>query len=593
MGIRRSGRVGWLRGGVVGVASLWLSQAVSTSGTNDPAVRPAPDPVAERVELGRRLFHDPAASRTGTRSCADCHDPEHGYADEAAISRDARGVTLHRTQTLVDCADSPRMDWLGAVSSIEEVVRARTLTQTTSTPVYYQERAASGDPTVQFVSPLVSNEALPLPDEVLRKAGRYDSAFQAAFGDPTPTSGRVITAISAYCRSIRSGESAWDRFSAGDNRALSPPARRGLELFRGKAGCTSCHTMESGKRATFTDFSAHSTGLLEPATVAVEESDDTHLLRRFGVGQPTGQADDGPERMRFPTQHLPERIRFLPRRPPPPPQVERFKTPTLRDVAMRGPYMHNGSLRTLKEVVRFFLSGPRDIAGRDELMPTYAATDSEIDDIVAFLESLSSATRPGAPRVTWAHRASRTALRFVDADSRPLIHWPVVLLPAGDAMPGPRPEPEPIRLVTDGDGCVRYAPPPTTHVRIVLDGGLMPDGGCWIPDTCTTAQISLPIRGTTAIIVTAGSDVTLPDTLEVLHVGAHFFPDARESRTVLRRESVRDVDDGRVARYVGPLRTDVRSVSLLMVPPGLTCNGADAVRLELDPETATSVRFER
>src|SRR5204862_5863197 len=126
--------------------------------------------------------------------------------------------------------------------------------------------------------------------------------------------------VERYCHSVRSGESAYDRFEAGKKDALSESARRGLALFRGAAGCASCHAMDAS-RARFTDYAFHDTGV---SWKALDPS-----ARRANAGDVGAMARGGGQ----------ERLRA-------------FKTPTLRDVARRGPYMHDGSLATLEEVVR-------------------------------------------------------------------------------------------------------------------------------------------------------------------------------------------------------------------------------------------------
>ncbi len=571
----------------VGIAALAAGPLEVTAGPKPTPPKPTPE--SARVELGRRLFFDPAASRTGTRSCADCHDPAHGYSDVEAISRDARGATPRRTQTLVDCVDSPTMDWLGAFKRIEDVVAARSETgPATPVPPYYGGVITPTDPSLQFVSPQLTDAQIPLPHQVLSASGRYRNAFEAAYSESKPTPERVVGAISAYCRSIKSGESAYDRYAAGDKAALSQAAIRGLELFQGKAACSSCHSME-GKRATFSDYKFHQTGLREvaastgPATFALTPAFANQIaaiLRKAGVRN-------------LPPE--PGTPLVLPA-PPPPPVVATprggFKTPTLRDVAERAPYMHNGSLKTLEAVVRFFLPG-RTGDRTDDMMPTYAANEAEISDIVEFLKSLSSATRPGAPRVAWSQRARRTQLHVVDVNGRALPRWPIVLTAAGDTLPGAPAQRETLRLVTDGDGWVSYAPPLSTHVRVVLEGGLQPEGGCWIPDTCTSTRVTLPISGTGHIRVTMPADAPVPETLELAHEGATIFPDRREPKTTLRKDAVVEVSGEKIVVYSGVVRTDVLPTSTLRLPPGFRSGGKRVERVTMGPTTTIALRFER
>jgi len=542
--VRVRGLVGVAVGVVVGSAALTgVPRGVALGASQAPP--PLPNPETARVELGRRLFFDPAASRTGTRSCADCHDPAHGYSDVDAISRDARGPTPRRSQSLVDCVDSPVMDWLGALARIEDVVAARTepITPTPkpTRPPYYGGVITPSDPSIQFVSPAVPDSELPLPHDVLADGGRYRTAFLAAFGEATPTAGRVVTAISAYCKSIRSGESAYDRFAAGDATALSASAQRGLALFRGRGACAACHTME-GRRPTFTDYEFHDVGLASAAVVAA--------TRHHG-----------------------------------------FKTPTLRDVAARGPFMHDGSLATLADVVRYFLSGDEGLPERDARMPTYRATNEDVADLVAFLESLTSSTRPGAPRMTWSTRATHTRLRILNAEGEPLADWPVVLEPAGDAMPGAPAKPPSLHLTTDDGGYVSFVPPPTTHTRIVLEGGLQPVGGCWIPDTCTEAKVTVPVAGIGRLRVTMPASLPAPEMLALTHEGATFFPERQEARTFLRREAAARAGENVVVVYAGVIRTDVKSAAKLELPPGVTLVGNATSKVTLYAGNTVAVRF--
>jgi cytochrome c peroxidase len=577
MAIRSMGRGGLACVVVLGLTTLALGPAVLAAEPKPSSVALSPE--SARVELGRRLFFDPAASRTGTRSCADCHDPDHGYSDVEALSRDARGATPRRSQALVDCADSPTMDWLGAFNRIEDVVAARTETSATSgKPVYYGGVITPTDPSLQFVASNVTDADIPPPHESLADSGRYRSAFMAAYTESTPTAERVVGAISAYCRSIRSGQSAYDRFAAGETRALSNSANRGLELFRGKAGCASCHLM-NGPRAAFTDYKFHQTGLpeVEVSPVgAVSPIDVAALLRDVAAGSLKGTA------VTFPTTV---------RAAPVPTPRGGFKTPTLRDVAQRGPFMHNGSLTSLEEVVRFFLMGRS--AESDEPSPGYDASDAEVDDLVAFLKSLTSATRPGAAHVAWSQRATTTRLRFVDANGEALAKWPVVLAPAGDVLPGAPAVCDELRLVTDADGWVSYVPPLTTHVRLVLEGGLQPEGGCWIPDVCKEARLSIPICGTGHLRVNLPAGEAVPEMLELVHDGAKFFPDRRRARTLLRKEAIVETGGRSIVVYAGLVRTDVDPASTLIVPPGLTSGGLPTVKLTMGPTSTTSVRFDR
>jgi cytochrome c peroxidase len=604
--------------GVLTLVALVVAVRGATSAAEPDASRHA-----AVVELGRRLFFDAAVSRTGMRSCADCHDPRHGYGDPAPRSRDDRGLTQRHAQTLIDGADNPSAHWDGEFRRVEDLVLARlTLSpgrgpssghgalaapgsygggggggggayrrrgesdapvsgesgaqpvpdpgayggdgenasggsDMGACPPYVREggepdapapSAAEGpvapardpfaelaygstpEPGVDFVAADVDITGLPLPHHVLRRSGRYAEAFQDAFGSRTVTLPRIAEAVGAYCRSIRSSTSAYDRHVAGDPTALSASARRGFALFR--ESCAACHTLD-GERARFTDYATHDTGVAWRARNAAAED--------LGAARVTTRPRD----------------------------LRAFKTPTLRDVAGRAPYFHDGSARTLADAVRHYLAAPADDPALDARMPTRRGGEAEVQDLVAFLESLSSDVRPGLATNAWSRRAPRTRLSFVDADGAPLSGLRVRLEPAGDglpAMPG-APADEPRDLVTDAAGRLEVAPFAATHARVLLEGGLEPDGGCLVPDTCREAVLRVPVRGTTRLLVTFRLGAAVPEALVVEHPRASFRARGRTPRTLLRRESLTATTGGRPqALYSAPLRTDVPPSAVLRLP---------------------------
>ena len=182
---------------------------------------------------------------------------------------------------------------------------------------------------------------LPIEDALKRLAGdaRYAAQFRQAFGGG-PTRERLAAALAAYERTVYSVDSPFDRHLAGDAAALSESARRGLALFGGKARCAECHT-----GINFTDEAFHCLGL---------PGDN-------GRGAVSGAAHE----------------------------VGTFKTPTLREVARTGPYMHDGSHRTLAEVVDYYDKGGEPHVNLDERMSPLKLTAQEKADLVAFMESLS------------------------------------------------------------------------------------------------------------------------------------------------------------------------------------------------------------
>jgi cytochrome c peroxidase len=184
----------------------------------------------------------------------------------------------------------------------------------------------------------------------------YVSAFHAAFGDSKITRRNIEFALATFERSIVSGEAPFDRWIKGEETAIGDSAKRGFDLFNGKAHCQSCHSGWA-----FTDSSFHDIG--------------------------TAKDDDIGRGKLFPTS---VKLRYA------------FKTPTLRDVARRGPYMHNGSVATLQEVIDLYDRGGIDRPSRSERIFPLHLSPSEKSDLIAFLQTLTAAPEqvamPGVPR---------------------------------------------------------------------------------------------------------------------------------------------------------------------------------------------------
>jgi cytochrome c peroxidase len=177
----------------------------------------------------------------------------------------------------------------------------------------------------------------------LARSDRYRRQFHAAFGSD-PTIDHVARALASYVRTIVAGDSPYDRYIAGDAAALRDEARRGLGLFGGKASCGVCHI-----GPLLTDEGFHNTG------VASRNGNDP------GRGRVTGRPAD----------------------------LGAFKTPTLREVARTAPYMHDGSIATLPEVIDFYDGGGHSNPGLDPSIRPLGLTAAERRDLLAFLMALS------------------------------------------------------------------------------------------------------------------------------------------------------------------------------------------------------------
>jgi cytochrome c peroxidase len=182
----------------------------------------------------------------------------------------------------------------------------------------------------------------------------YVTEFQKVFG-AAPTQDNIVKALAAWLRNNVSGSSPWDRHEAGNKRAVSADAEAGFTLFMGKGRCAACHTPP-----LYTDSNFHNIGL-----EAGKEKPD------LGRGAQTKIATDN----------------------------SAFKTPTLRSVAISGPYFHDGSRATLEQAVRFMAAGGGQDTGKSPLLANASLTDKEIAQVVAFLTSLTSDERYTAPKL--------------------------------------------------------------------------------------------------------------------------------------------------------------------------------------------------
>jgi len=468
-----------------------------------------------RVELGRRLFFDPAVSRSGDNSCASCHEPAHGFSSPKKRNQDDFNATRRHSQTLLDMRDGKSFHWDGEFRTVAELVTARLgdvtrssgrsrragpgssygggPSPTPTTPFFDPEEppVTKGDETdadTQLVATLeghrlargvdVPGGVVPPVAERIEDDGRYADGFQSAFGSPRVTVARIAQAIEAYVETIRSTDSAFDRYAAGDKDALSESARRGLALFKGRAGCVSCHRMD-GLRPRFTDEGFHNTGVSAHAvigrpTMEISRQIPAELLSKRDPGrQPlTGIAGDGGA----------------------------FKTPTLRDVALRPPFMHDGAFKSLEDVVRYYVKGGTPDPQLDERMKPFKADDRDVDDLVEFMTSLTGETRPGLAQSA-GRRSAVLRLRVEDRAGKPLAGMRIVATPDGDVVPADG-SMEPVELATDVNGMAVIVPGPRTHMRLSLPGGLRPLQGSWIPDTCGFLRLRVPVLGQTSLLVT-------------------------------------------------------------------------------------------
>ena len=312
-------------------------QAVPLGITKKPTDLPDP-PTPQRVRLGRWLFFDKRLSADGTVSCETCHHPQNAFADTVAVSIGIGGQKL-----LVGQPEGRPMVPRKAPSLINEAWtlfpnffwdgRSNSIDALDILPV--SNPMAMGSTHVAMVQTLMNNG--------------YAKYFKEAFGTEEITKERVGKAIADYHRTRISGNSAWDKWKdTRDDSLVSADVKQGDTLFFGKAGCSQCHFDQS-----FSDSAFHNLGIgWDPKTKTFKDQG------RFGVTH--SEADRGA-----------------------------FKTQTLREISLHPPYMRDGSLATLRDVIEHYNKGGNGNPHLDPKIKPLHLNEVEINDLVKFLEALN------------------------------------------------------------------------------------------------------------------------------------------------------------------------------------------------------------
>jgi cytochrome c peroxidase len=307
-------------------------------------IPPGAPETAETIELGRKLFYERKLSMDNTLACASCHNPLLGFTDGQKHSTGVGGkVGIRNAPTLINAAYVPAQFWDGRAHSLEE---------------------QAGGP---MANPDEMNQAHEVTVSKLAADPAYRAQFAKAFGAGPVTIGKVTTALAGFERTLISGNSPFDQYEFGGNKsALSPAAVRGLAIFRDpkRGNCAACHTIGT-TYALFTDGKFHNIG------VGVNDEGELTDLGRYG--ETKLEADKAA-----------------------------FKTPTLRNVAKTAPYMHDGSLKTLKDVVDFYAGGGNSNPYLDKEIKTIQLSGRDRADLVEFLKSLTGEMPPnvGPPENT-------------------------------------------------------------------------------------------------------------------------------------------------------------------------------------------------
>ena len=296
----------------------------------DPYLRPAPvpypadnEPTAARVELGKMLFFDPRMSGSEWISCATCHNPTLGWSDGLATMIGHGMKQGHRsTPTILNTAYNKMQMWDGRAPTLE----AQALGPVESPAEMHQD-----------------------PDELVKRLSLIDgyrTAFEKAYPGEGISKLTMSKAIASFERTVVSTEAPFDLWRKGEKNAIGDSAKRGFDLFTGKANCANCH-----QNFNFDDGGFHNIGL--PVVAGAEEDVGRFAHRKVKVNKGA------------------------------------FKTPTLRDIELTAPYMHSGVYNTLAEVVEHYNKGGVVPGNLDPNLQPLNLSDQEKADIVAFLKSLT------------------------------------------------------------------------------------------------------------------------------------------------------------------------------------------------------------
>ena len=313
-------------------------------------------PTAEKIALGRRLYYDPILSVDNTVACANCHNPASAFTEGKQFPQGVgKKKAARNAPTILNAAYFTSLFWDGRASSLEKQVE---------------------DP---VRNPLEMANTPEVVEKSLTADASYRAAFEKTFGPGPITFEKVEKAIASFERTLISGNSPFDRyFYAGDRTALTLAAQRGFNIFSDpkKGNCKACHSVykrypkikvhvisagtipEDESYALFTDDEFHNTG------VGSKSNGNYNDLGRYNVTH--NESDKGG-----------------------------FKTPTLRNIAKTGPYMHDGSKKTLKDVIDFYVQGGNANPHLDpKIRKLDFLTNQERADLLAFLESLTGEMPP-------------------------------------------------------------------------------------------------------------------------------------------------------------------------------------------------------
>jgi cytochrome c peroxidase len=322
------------------------------------AVPPGREPTVQLVALGEKLFNDKRLSVDDSVACATCHDPKQGFTDHRGNAPTSAGVQNQHGQrnapTVLNAMFQASQFWDGRSATLEDQAKLPILN-----PVEMGQKS---------------------PTDVVAKVAKiqeYSNAFKSLLGRDF-TYDDLAAAIAAFERTQYSGNSPFDRYVAGDIQAISDSAKRGWALFQGKGRCSSCHAFNAVS-PLFSDQKFHNIG------IAAHKQNFAELARKAFAILKSGDVKQIDE-LALQTSYS-ELGRFLVTKNPA--DIGAFKSETLRNIGITAPYMHDGSLATLWDVMDHYNKGGVPNPFLDGGMQRLGLSEAEIDDLVAFLFTLT------------------------------------------------------------------------------------------------------------------------------------------------------------------------------------------------------------
>jgi cytochrome c peroxidase len=326
-----------------------------------PIPTPKNNPIStQKVSLGKKLFFDRRLSLNNTMSCAMCHIPDQGFTNnQMATAVGAEGRTVRR--------NSPSLYNTGYFSLLFHDGRETTLEQQVWLPLLAHNEMAN--PSIGYVIDKINTSA------------DYAGLFQKAFKKPASME-TVGMALASYERTLNSANSPFDRWQYGhDKQVLDYKAQRGYQLFIGKAACVQCHTIDD-KHALFTDNSLHNTGIgYQDAMASSDSKQNVQLAPGVFVNVDAQLIASVSE----PKTNDLGRYEITQN----PAHRWQYKTPSLRNISLTAPYMHNGSLASLQDVIDFYNQGGVTNENLDPLIKPLHLSDQETKDLEHFLTQLT------------------------------------------------------------------------------------------------------------------------------------------------------------------------------------------------------------